>query len=354
MRTKFYFLAALTLIVFNIWHSLNRGVWNGSIRDSLTMGPNVIELAQKTDPRIRIRKQYDGQFFYAMTFDPLLLTRETLSYVDTPVYRYRRMLYPLLGYVFALGQRAWFPYSLFFVNVTAWFLIGFFLWKVGRLEGLPAMTMAVGGMAVSGLVFATFRSLCDTLAACLVIGGCYFWRKKDFWGSALLLALAGLAREVSVVVPVSIFIYSIFKKDGSLKKQIGFISIAILPALLWMLYLRMKLPHVPDPAGQLITFPFWGLLQETWISWHREMTTTERIRSISINVETALLMGFVLVRFWKFPTFWGALCLGQVVFLSLLRGDIWIYHASSARVVALLTLFCLIWFLELDRRRRVS
>ena len=51
--------------------------------------------------------------------------------------------------------------------------------------------------------------------------------------------------------------------------------------------------------------------------------------------------------FWKNRSFWGWQAFSQAIFCSILRGDIWNFHAGSARVTAPMMVFSLIWYLEI-------
>lgn len=61
---------------------------------------------------------YDGQQFLTLAFDPWVRNPLTLEALDNPVYRYSRILYPLLGHGLALGRPALIPYSLVLINLV--------------------------------------------------------------------------------------------------------------------------------------------------------------------------------------------------------------------------------------------
>lgn len=52
---------------------------------------------------------YDGQQFLSLAFDPFLQNPETVNSLDHPIYRYRRILYPLVSYVLAFGNPSLIP-----------------------------------------------------------------------------------------------------------------------------------------------------------------------------------------------------------------------------------------------------
>src|SRR6185295_9574986 len=62
---------------------------------------------------------YDGQFFLALAYDPGLRDPRTAASLDNPRYRARRILFPALAHVLALGNAAWIPWILIAINVLA-------------------------------------------------------------------------------------------------------------------------------------------------------------------------------------------------------------------------------------------
>src|SRR3979409_350717 len=66
---------------------------------------------------------YDGQFFYRLAVDPLLV-RDVGITLDGPSYRQQRLLYPLLVSALSLGQEAWVPWLLIALNVAGLAFLG--------------------------------------------------------------------------------------------------------------------------------------------------------------------------------------------------------------------------------------
>ncbi|MCG3205431.1 MAG: hypothetical protein KCHDKBKB_02152 [Elusimicrobia bacterium] len=348
-RISTYWAVAFVFIAFNIWHSAVRGVWNGSIKDSLTMSSNVIELAHSVDTDIRIRKPYDGAFLYAMTFDPLIITGKALPYVDVPDYRYKRMLYPLLANLTAFNQPKLFPYSLFFINVIAWILCAIAGWRIAINENLPRFALAFGLLSLTGLTFATFRTLAEPLALALVLWGGYFWRKESKKTAVVFFALAGLARENTLLVPIAATTFGIFKEGLSWRKGAVYLVMSLLPFAIWATYLSHRLPSEGYVYFSRLGFPLMGLIAEGRQIFVFSTTSTEKIRSLSILISVLAITPIVLFNFIRFPTFWGALAATEVLFCSVLRGDIWLYHAGSARIALHIMAFFLIYLMELGR-----
>ncbi|MBI2119610.1 MAG: hypothetical protein HYT97_08295 [Elusimicrobia bacterium] len=374
-KNKFYWLA-LIFIFFNVWHSSMRGIWNHSIFDALTIGSHTLELAHKTDPRIKPWKSYDGQFFYALTFDPLLISKSVVQYLDSPLYRYRRMGYPFLAHLVALGKPTYYPFSLFILNILGWFSIGFALWKLARLEKLNPFWCSLAGLFTTGLTYAAFRTLSETLMTAFIFWGLYFWKKKFKKFSIFLFSIASLVREVAILVPLSILIYefcfnkninkensedgkeSTFKKNNlqylltnqKLRNNIMLSLIPMVVVIIWHTYVSARLSEFTNWELNRITVPFGGIIKEGWIGISQKTSLTEYTRTLSILFLTILLIPFTFYLFFKYPTFWGTLCTIQSLFCTIVKGDVWNYHASSARVIILLTIFSILWFFELGAK----
>jgi hypothetical protein len=144
---------------------------------------------------------YDGQYYLFIALDPA----RAWHYVDWPTYRYSRVLYPIVGHVASFGHPAWTPYVLIWINVLAVALGTFFvalcLARRGRSPRLAAFYFAF-----PGLFIAFTRDLAEPLAFALAAAG--IWQLGDWQRSrrvalaALAFALAGLARETTLLIPL--------------------------------------------------------------------------------------------------------------------------------------------------------
>ncbi|UCC63229.1 MAG: hypothetical protein JSV36_21265 [Anaerolineae bacterium] len=107
---------------------------------------------------------YDGQFVYQIALRPT----EAAEYLDTPAYRYQRILYPLLAHGLAAAQPALVPWALLLINLASagvsarmaarllergqtspWFalIIGLFAGQLLALRTDLPEPLALGGMA---------------------------------------------------------------------------------------------------------------------------------------------------------------------------------------------------------------
>jgi hypothetical protein len=341
--------AAILLIAFNLWHMTNRGSWKGSLGEALTLGPAIRDHAAQFDPGLKVFKPYDGQYYYAIAFDPWLRTREVVPLLDDPAYRYRRVLLPALASTLALGRPVYFPWTLMLVNLAAYLLCGLAAWRLGRRAGLPAPWLAFGVATTTGLVYSTFRTLPEPLALALVLSGLLAFQSNRRALAGALLGLAALAREDTLLVLPIVGLYALLRTRTPRRELVVFAVLALLPAALWWCYLAVQLPATATTLSSRFSWPFLGLLEETGVAFELNQTRTNLMRSVSVNAVAAWLCLEALFGLRKAPTLWGALAFGQALLCSTLRGDVWTYYAGSSRVIVALTVFSFFCFFERAR-----
>jgi hypothetical protein len=145
---------------------------------------------------------YDGQFGYHIARDPI----DSPDCLDVPAYRMQRILLPALGYVFSLGQDALIPWVFVIVNlialVTGTALLEDLLVKLG-----VSRWFALSYGLFIGVFMAVRLSTTEALAYGLVIAAIWFERRDQLWFSAIMLALAGLAKEMTGVFAAGYLLY---------------------------------------------------------------------------------------------------------------------------------------------------
>ena len=138
---------------------------------------------------------YDGQFCYYIALDPV----NARYYIDTPAYRYERILYPLVARALALGQPSLVPYTLILVNLLAIsgcvLLLAFWL----RRRKISPWLAVVYGL-YSGVFVGFERDLTEPLAYFFVMLAVYLYdfRRSVIW-AGICFGLATLARETALI-----------------------------------------------------------------------------------------------------------------------------------------------------------
>jgi hypothetical protein len=199
---------------------------------------------------------YDGQMFLSLGLDPGLRHEGTIAALDLPLYRYRRIFYPLLGYLLGLGNPALIPYSMVAINcacVVA--LVGLASWGLKQSQEpkwYPLMLLAVPGLWMT-LGFSTADLLSST---CLMLAICgYRYGLAKLVGGAM--AAACLTRETMAIGWLALVICGIRDRNW---KQVMILAGSILPMVGWHLYAAHRLPN-PISIGMNSNFglPLVGL-----------------------------------------------------------------------------------------------
>jgi hypothetical protein len=217
---------------------------------------------------------YDGQFAYYIACDPA----GGCPRCDVPSYRYQRILYPILAWALALGQRALIPWALIAINVAA--LAGgvYFterLLEAHRMSRWYALTYGLYGGLVAGLRL----DLTEPLAYGLVQAGLWAWVKQEArnkgqeergclrfeigdWGLGLF-ALSALAKETALIAVGGLLFYLALQRRWWEAVKLGLV--AGVPFAVWqgVLWAWLGAPGVGAGGAMATSFeviPFWGLL----------------------------------------------------------------------------------------------
>jgi hypothetical protein len=198
---------------------------------------------------------YDGQWFLAQAYDPLLLT-DVASTFDDPRYRAGRMLLPALGWLLAAGQPAVIPHALLAVEVLA---VGLGCAACARIlaghggsRWWGAGFVAVPGVVV-GVAFGTAEPLGLALAALglsLTLDRWYPWAGLAFAGAMLTKeTYAPYALIAAVYLAASGYLH----RGQWLRPLVWVVGPGAVGLAGWWWYARLVLPpsHGPDPLRVL-------------------------------------------------------------------------------------------------------
>lgn len=160
---------------------------------------------------------YDGQFVYYMADDPLHAYRK----MDVPSHRYKRLIYPSLAWLFSFGGQAdLLPWSMLIINL---FAVGV---AAGALAALLQARKANPGYALVfavyvGTLFSVRSDLNEPLAFALTLGAWVLHSKQRKAGALLVFALAGLTKEIALLVPLALALDALIRKDIQDALRIG-------------------------------------------------------------------------------------------------------------------------------------
>ncbi|MFA5976191.1 MAG: hypothetical protein WC859_08530 [Elusimicrobiota bacterium] len=326
--------------------------------DSLLLGPDVVARYKSFDPSLRIssRGADDGQYVYSILYDPLLIKRNNLDLFDNASYRYHRILYPWMAYVLSGSLPRCFPYALLLINLASYVTGAFVARRLSCRLQWPSWVVVAGYLSISGLVYSVFRSLTEPLALTLVIAGLCAEAEGRHRLAVVSFASSVLAREISITVPLTVYLFQLIEGKFLRREVLIKISLVLLPALLWWGYVGFCLPgqssfgipswSPPSFGWGRFTLPFLGMWQEGVFGWRHLTTATELKRTLSLLIVSGGLVLISWVGFSIKRTLWSCLAASQGLFIVLLRGDLWNYHAGSSRVVIPFFFLLIAWIAD--------
>lgn len=142
---------------------------------------------------------YDGQFYYSIANNPFDLNYLAQT-LDNPIYRYRRIFYPLLVWGLTLGGRIDMPLVMYMLNA-------FLMPVVATLMALILIHHRVANKLsyyccafTPSFLFTLKYSLAEGVGTALVLAGVYLYLKSRHPQAAFLLLLAGFTREIYILV----------------------------------------------------------------------------------------------------------------------------------------------------------
>jgi hypothetical protein len=252
-------LAAGIIVAFLLLTYKFQGNVTGLYRigDRLPTSP----LLERSQAFIHTGKQgNDGQMFLTLALDPLQRLPGTSAALDNPIYRGKRLFFPLLGWLTGLGQPALIPWALLLVNIVSIGLAVFFLAQWFESQGLsPAWSLAFLG--VPSVWIALSLSMAELVDTTLLIGAVLSYRMQRIRLTAVLVTFAVLTRETSLLLWAGLTVSAVIDRRWS---QLRWLLPAPLPFLGLVTYLKLTVPPAPGRLvagfGPAFGWPFQGLL----------------------------------------------------------------------------------------------
>ena len=209
---------------------------------------------------------YDGQFFYFMAFDPLInrYANRRDSYhqiADDPPYRFGRIGFPWLTWLFSAGQPERFPATMVAIILGSLGLCAALLSLLAQRYGLSSLYGLIILM-IPGFWESAVLTLPEPLTLVFVLGALLAAAGQRWFLTGLCLAMAMLIREtgggIVLAIPAAIFL------AGHRRAAVLIAVMAFAPIVMWKLYLGWAFyplrgmaaftPH-PDDVG----VPFKGV-----------------------------------------------------------------------------------------------
>jgi hypothetical protein len=280
---------------------------------------------------------YDGIAFYRLSLDPF--TREETAYgikLDNPAYRQQRIGYPLIVWLLSLGQVAAVPWLLVAFNYAAAILIALFGTMLARARGahpLWGMTFAF----YPGFLMSLSRDTCEIVACAFAIAAFVALGSRRHIAAAVLLSLALLTRETSLMLVIALAAAYLFAKLRRAETYPAFVVIVpVVVYVAWQLTLRAIWGILPLQAGSPdLVFPFSEYLHFFAASLPRRIHLQRLYFAECVFLAAAILAGLVaVIRKQGAPSWLRFAWLGHLAVAATLPRDMWQDDFSFLRVFA--------------------
>jgi len=294
VRPPAWVVTGIVVLAYALW--LGAALRHASPQDFIHLGRILVNKSQASAAISSRAASYrydgdigfDGQYAYFLAVDPL----NAPSYMDSPAYRYTRILYPMAARALALGQPDLVPASLIFVNLV---MIGVGTAALAawlRRRGTSAWYAAVYAF-YPGVLITLQRDTTEVMAYGLVAVAVYafdFARRGLLW-SAILFALAILTRETAAIFAIGYAVAVVLSGTGSWRERLRqnwsraalFVAIWALPIGFWKIFLRWWLGSFGLDA-HIEHLPFAGIA--SWYPW-----VPGQVEEVRIVVIPAVLCG---------------------------------------------------------------
>ncbi len=277
---------------------------------------------------------YDGQMFLTLALDPTLRHADTYAALDNPQYRYRRIGYPLLGYIIGLGRPAAIPYALVLVNVLACAAIVLLGTRISRFSParveLPSYSSLIL-LTAPGLWVSLCLSTADLLAAVLLVAGLLAMRMQRDSLAAISLCCACFVREIYLA---SLLVLGLFEYAKGKRCAALWFMLAAIPPILWILFIRFSVSAGTSGTHENLGIPVIGIIEVIRSVIGRELSAANmfEIFCLFLLLSTAVVVsvGTLMTRHNPPPEYIAVLPF--VLLLVLSRPQILDYHGGYLRV----------------------
>lgn len=249
------------LIALLVWALVVFGKYGGNptglarIGDQLPLSPRL----KGADLVILEGKRgNDGQQFLSLALDPLQQLPGTSAALDNPIYRGKRLLYPLLAWLAGLGQPALIPWSLGLINVALIGCCGALVASWAQLEQRsPQWGLAV--LALPSYWITLSLDTADLLATTLLLASAVAFRAQRPGALAASLTAALLSREMGLLAWASSGLTSLRERRWRWLLPLALVP---LPLLAWTASLKARFPATADGllVGLHFTWPGVGIV----------------------------------------------------------------------------------------------
>ena len=282
---------------------------------------------------------YDGQFYAQLAVAGNPLAPELRLALDSPAYRSRRILLPVLAHLAGLGRPTWVLNAFALSGLLCWWMLAWVLahWWFPP-DSLHNLLRWVGTLFGAGMIVSVTHSLTDGPALLFVALGVRCLERHRTWLGAGVLALAGLVRETSIICAAA-FALPLPRDKTSWLRASAATAVAVLPTVLWIAVLYAHY-HLGGGSRNL-ALPFVGLrgkIAELIAGLKANGFDASICGEMLVVIALTIQVAFIVSRPAPGIVWWRIGCV-FAIFWSVLGFPVWESTPSAAaRVVLPLTL----------------
>ncbi|WP_265263597.1 AZOBR_p60025 family cell surface glycopolymer formation protein [Spirulina subsalsa] len=259
-------LVVIIVLLFNLWFK-----FDGNITGFFRIG-SEFPLSPYLNPETTFiypnEVGHDGQQFLTIALDPTLQNLDSINALDAPHYRYRRILYPLLGYVFGLGQSRLIPWAMVILNgILIVLLVLLISVTLQAYNYSPHYGLWV--LSIPSVWMAFVLSTADLLSGFLLVLSIYFYRKSSPILTSISIAYLCLTRENLLIIWLAFVLCSIWERRW---RQLVHLGWSWLPIALWSFVISRR-SDFPESSvlEQVFTYPLGGVLNKISLLFSQEI-----------------------------------------------------------------------------------
>ena len=222
--------------------------------------PLSSQVAQQDLVVLAGKRGNDGQQYLALALDPWQAHPGTSQALDNPIYRGKRLLYPLMAWVLGFGQP----------GLIAWALAGLNVLAIGCAASLLALwakrhqltpQWGFAALLLPGYWVTLSLDTADLVATVCLLAVAVMWSAQERGLTVLALAAALLSRETSLLAWASTGLAALWQRRWTWLLPLACVP---LPLLLWTQALKSRFIETRDGLLASVHFgwPGVGLLQK--------------------------------------------------------------------------------------------
>ncbi len=203
---------------------------------------------------------YDGQMYLTIALDPWLRHPGSRASLDNPRFRYRRILFPLLGHLLGVGQPRLIPYALVALNAAC--MVGLVAVATSLRRGTnESQWNDLFTLVSPGHWCALLLTTADLLAALFLLLSLVSFERRRYGRTALWYAAAALTHETMLVVIGALALPLLAARRW---RDAALLLSGALPALAWNVFVLVHLPARGSSLGFAESFgtPVAGILMK--------------------------------------------------------------------------------------------